>query len=284
MTTRRGLGKGLDDLGVGALLEQFTSGDPLVAAAPLSGASERLSQLPLSQLTAGVYQPREAFSEAALDALAASIAEQGVIQPLVVRPRGEQFEIIAGERRFRAAKKAGLSSVPCVVKAINDQAALAIGLIENIQREDLNAIEQAQGVQRLMEDFDLTQEQAAHHIGMSRTHVSNLVRLLKLPMAVQHSVRARKIQMGHARALLGLPEAQQLMVLRRVEEKQWSVRQTEAWVKWLQSPREAPVRPPLPEALLHTQKRLSAQWQSKIKIHQNHQGKGKMVIHFDDDD
>jgi ParB family chromosome partitioning protein len=212
----RGLGRGLD-----ALL----GGEP--AAAP-SGAP---TSLPIAKLRAGRYQPRTKMNAEALAELADSIKAQGVMQPILVRPVGaEQYEIIAGERRFRAAQMAGLDEVPVLVKDVPDEAALAMALIENIQREDLNPLEEAQGVQRLIREFDFTHEQAAQAIGRSRSATSNLLRLLNLAAPVQEMLMGGQLDMGHARALLAVDAATQVRLGHHIVVKGLSVRETEALV------------------------------------------------------
>jgi ParB family transcriptional regulator, chromosome partitioning protein len=186
------------------------------------------SSLPLNQLRAGKYQPRTRMDEGSLYELAESIKNQGVMQPILVRPLSEGgFEIIAGERRFRAAKLAGLDRVPVLVRAVADEAAAVMALIENIQREDLNPLEEAQGLQRLVAEFKLTHEEAAQAVGRSRSAASNLLRLLNLAEPVQQMLLAGDIDMGHARALLSLHNAQQVMLAQEVVAKKLSVRQAE---------------------------------------------------------
>lgn len=187
--------------------------------------------LPLTQMQAGKYQPRTRMDEGALQELAASIRAQGLMQPILVRPIGpERYEIIAGERRFRAANIAGLTEVPVLVKDVPDQAAAAMALIENIQREDLNPLEEAQGIQRLLDEFNFTHEQAAESVGRSRSAVSNLLRLLNLAMPVQTMLLAGDLDMGHARALLAVDAATQIQLAHQVVNRRLSVRETEKLV------------------------------------------------------
>jgi ParB family chromosome partitioning protein len=211
---RKGLGLGLETL-LGVQGADITSaGHP--------------SSLPLDALVVGKYQPRTRMDEGALYELAESIKAQGVMQPILVRPLGEgRFEIIAGERRTRAARLAGLDVVPVLVREVPDQAALAMALIENIQREDLNPLEEAQGIQRLIAEFSFTHEQAAQAVGRSRTAVSNLLRLIHLAAPVQAMLLAGDLDMGHARALLALDGAAQVQVAQQVHAKRLSVRETE---------------------------------------------------------
>jgi ParB family chromosome partitioning protein len=216
MKRTKGLGRGLD-----ALL-----GADIAAAPEASSAAPR--SLPLARLQPGKYQPRTRMEPEALAELSASIARQGVIQPILVRPvQGGQYEIIAGERRYRAARMAGLEEVPVVVREVADDAALAMALIENIQREDLNPLEEAQGVQRLVAEFSFTHEQAAEAIGRSRSATTNLLRLLQLAPPVQELLMSGALDMGHARAVLGLGVLEQVALAKEAAERGYSVRQTE---------------------------------------------------------
>jgi ParB family transcriptional regulator, chromosome partitioning protein len=223
MVTKKPKGLGL---GLEALL------GPKVPDTPASAAEGPPSVLPVTALRPGVYQPRTRMDEGSLYELAQSIKSQGVMQPILVRPVAEpgRYEIIAGERRFRAAQLAGLAEVPVLVKAVADEAAAVMALIENIQREDLNPLEEAQGLQRLVRDFGLTHEQAAQAVGRSRSAASNLLRLLNLAEAVQQMLLAGDIEMGHARALLALPAAEQVMAAQEVAAKKLSVREAERLV------------------------------------------------------
>ncbi len=224
MVTKKPKGLGL---GLEALLGPRVSDAPPAEPGPPT-------TLPLSALRAGKYQPRTRMDEGSLYELAESIKSQGVMQPILVRPLGatpdQGFEIIAGERRFRAAKLAGLDSVPVLVKVVADEAAAVMSLIENIQREDLNPLEEAQGLQRLVTEFKLTHEQAAQAVGRSRSAASNLLRLLNLAEPVQQMLLAGDIDMGHARALLALPAAQQVMAAQEITAKKLSVRDAERLV------------------------------------------------------
>jgi ParB family transcriptional regulator, chromosome partitioning protein len=220
----KGLGRGLDAL--------LGGGSDVAEATPnLIGAPSTLN---VEQLQAGKYQPRTRMDEGALNELAASIKAQGVMQPILVRPVGhnghDQYEIIAGERRFRAAQLAGLTEVPVLVKDVDDQAAAAMALIENIQREDLNPLEEAQGIHRLITDFSFTHEQAAGAVGRSRSAVSNLLRLLNLAKPVQTMLMAGDIDMGHARALLAVDSATQITLANQIVAKRMSVREAEKLV------------------------------------------------------
>ena len=219
----RGLGRGLD-----ALLSN--DGDNV------SSKIEPTNVMPLSQLTPGKFQPRKNFNQDSLKELAESIKAQGIIQPILVRmTSNNQYEIIAGERRWQAAKIAKLDEVPVVVKDISDSTALAMALIENIQREDLNPLEEAIGIKRLIDEFNMTHEEAADAVGKSRVTVSNLLRLLTLTKPVQDRLLSGKIDMGHARALIGLEGSQQIMLCEEAIQKNLSVREVEALVKNLQN-------------------------------------------------
>ncbi len=215
MVKIKGLGRGLD-----ALL-----GDD---SAPAAATGDAINTLPVTALQPGKYQPRTRMDQEALNALAASIKAQGIMQPILVRPVGDgKHEIIAGERRWRAARIAGLSSVPVLVRNVPDQQALAVALIENIQREDLNALEEAAGIERLIREFALTHQAVADAVGKSRATVTNLLRLLELPPPVRELLAQGQIEMGHARALLVLPADQQIALAREAAAGGWSVREVE---------------------------------------------------------
>ncbi|MEN9759203.1 MAG: hypothetical protein RLZZ281_912 [Pseudomonadota bacterium] len=229
-TKKKGLGRGLDAL--------------LGGAAPSFDSAPNRQTLAIASLQAGKYQPRQSMGEESLQELADSIRAQGVMQPLLVRPIGPTgpanagqaaFEIIAGERRFRAAKLAGLHEVPVIVRDVDDQAALAMALIENLQREDLTALEEAQGIDRLIREFGLTHEQAAQAVGRSRSATTNLLRLLQLPVAVQEMLRQQSLDAGHARALLPLPPAQARALAEKIVHEKLSVRDAERLVAKLSS-------------------------------------------------
>lgn len=218
-----------------------------VAIAPTVN-NTALQMLDINHLSRGKYQPRLSMDESAIDELASSIKEQGIIQPIVVRKKTENnYEIIAGERRWTAAKKAKLTEVPVIIKEINDQEALAIALIENLQREDLNALEEAKALARLIKEFDLTHQQAGAAVGKSRVAVSNLLRLLNLPEIIQKYLDNGDIEMGHARALLVLSESEQLKFARLIIENNLSVRQIEAKIR----EREVTAKPSMLHVVKH---------------------------------
>jgi ParB family transcriptional regulator, chromosome partitioning protein len=224
---KRALGRGL-----GALLPPTDTEDGV-----------RLRELPVESLVPNPQQPRRSFDGQALEELAASIRSSGVLQPLVVRPRGSQFEILVGERRWRAAQQAGLTRVPAIVREASDAEALELGLVENLLREDLNPVEAAQAYQRLLAEFAWTQEELARRLGKDRSSIANALRLLRLPDVIQEDLRAGRLTMGHARALLGLPSATaQLRLRERILAQDWSVRATEAGVQARRAPRARPRR------------------------------------------
>lgn len=228
--SKRGLGKGLDALLATSSLAREKQ--QVATQSQAKSAEGGLVSLSISNLKPGIYQPRKEIAVDALEELAASIQSQGIIQPIVVRQTDDGlYEIIAGERRWRAAKHAGLNQVPCLIKPVEDRAAIAMALIENIQREDLNAIEEAQALERLQDEFTLTHQQVAEVIGKSRTTVSNLLRLNQLENEVKALVSAKQLEMGHARALLSLQGAEQIEIANNVANKKLTVRQAEALVK-----------------------------------------------------
>ena len=268
----KGLGRGLD-----ALL----GGDLDAAPAP-SGAP---SALPISQLQAGKYQPRTRMDEGALNELAASIKSQGVMQPVLVRPvDGGRYEIIAGERRFRAAQLAGLEEIPVLVREVDDQAAAAMALIENMQREDLNPLEEAQGIARLISDFNFTHEQAASAVGRSRSAVSNLLRLVNLAGPVQTMLMAGDIDMGHARALLSVDNASQIALANQVVAKRLSVRETEKLVARAIEEQNSPAaQARLKEKsgdIVRLEEELSDRLATPVVFKMGPKGKGQMIIDF----
>jgi ParB family chromosome partitioning protein len=237
----------------------------------------------LDQIERGRYQPRTEMDPTALEELAASIRAQGVVQPIVVRPRpgGERYEIIAGERRWRAAQMAGLDHIPAVVREVADQAAIAIALIENIQREDLNPVEEARALNRLIEEFALTHQETADAVGRSRSAVTNLLRLLEIAPEASALLENGDIEMGHARALLALPRDQQGPAARQVVARGLSVRETERLVhRLLQAPAEARVARPLNADTRRLQDDLAARLGAVVQIHHSARGKGRLVIQY----
>jgi ParB family chromosome partitioning protein len=250
------------------------------------------STLPVFQLQAGKYQPRTRMDEGALAELAASIKTQGIMQPVLVRPVGKdtltgaiKYEIIAGERRFRAAQLAGLEQIPVLVRDVDDQAAAAMALIENIQREDLNPLEEAQGIHRLISDFSFTHEQAATAVGRSRSAVSNLLRLMNLASPVQTMLMAGDIDMGHARALLAVDSASQINLANQVVAKRLSVRETE---KLVSRAMEELANPPTARQkeksgdIVRLEEELSDKLATPVLFKMGTKGKGQMIIDFAD--
>lgn len=325
MTIKKKLGRGLSDLGLGlgellssvnkaapqqthheagaaALAEQ--SQQPTMAAATVAAGaiptgthhSHGLRHIGVELLHPGKYQPRQDFAPASLEELAASIKEQGIIQPILVRTphqEGEkkgEYEIIAGERRWRAAQLAGLSSVPIIVRDVSDEQAAAVALIENLQREDLNSIDTAQGLQRLISEFGMTHQAIATVIGKSRATITNLLRLLALPDAVKSMVQRGELEMGHARAILALPPQQQLATANIVVTRKMSVRATEELVQKLQKqledgtlkkalPRDN-IDPDIAELQHKLRDALGAKVTIKCATKGKNRGKGKLIIHY----
>ncbi|USH02473.1 ParB/RepB/Spo0J family partition protein [Grimontia kaedaensis] len=278
--TKRGLGKGLDALLATSARAQARV--DLNKDTQEAVNNSELQHLPLAALRPGVYQPRQDMAQEALEELAESIRAQGVIQPLVVRHLDDnQYEIIAGERRFRASKIAGLTHVPCLVRELNDKAASAIALIENIQREDLNAMEEAEALDRLIHDFSLTHQQLAEALGKSRTTISNLLRLNGLQVGVKKLLSGRQLEMGHARALLALEGDAQIEAALVSVNKKLTVRQTEALVKKLLTPAVEKTPEPVSSKLAAVQDRLTDKLGTSVSLSQGKSGSGKLVISFD---
>ena len=269
---KRGLGRGLDAL-LGA--EKKTSTGPDAAA------GQRLDEIPVEWIRPGKYQPRKVMDDDALQELAASIRAQGLMQPIVLRSVGDQrYEIIAGERRWRAAQLAELDSIPALIKEVPDEDAIAMALIENIQREDLNAMEEAFALQRLQNEFELTQQQVADAVGKSRSAIANLLRLLQLSEPVRLMLERGDLEMGHACSLLALEEDQQLQSAREVVAKGLSVRQTEELVRKAQQEPKV-VTKQAPDADIHSlQDRLSDAIGAAVSITQSAKGKGKLTISY----
>ncbi|NOH81443.1 ParB/RepB/Spo0J family partition protein [Vibrio sp. RE86] len=279
--SKRGLGKGLDALLSTSSLAREKQQSALHSQELSSDGN--LTDLNINSLKPGVYQPRKDMEPEALEELAASIESQGIIQPIVVRQvESDKFEIIAGERRWRAARKAGLKQVPCVVKNVEDRAAIAMALIENIQREDLNVIEEAVALDRLQEEFSLTHQQVADVIGKSRTTVSNLLRLNQLENDVKSLVANKQLEMGHARALLALEGEQQCEVASQVAKKQMTVRQTEQLVKKCLQPVIEEKNVPQDAEIQQLSQNLSTKLGGKVAIVRNPNGKSKVTISLDE--
>ncbi len=295
---KRGLGRGLDALLGSAArpatppppreatpvaerpeLRPVPTPEPATVAAAKDGS---LQLLPLDIIQRGKYQPRVDMHQESLQELADSISVQGVIQPIVVRSIGEgRYEIIAGERRWRAAQLAGLQDIPAVVRAVEDRAAIAIALIENIQREDLNPLEEARALERLIKEFEITHEQAAEAVGRSRAAVSNLLRLLDLDDAVKAMVESGQLEMGHARALLALAGAKQIEAARQVVSRGLTVRATEGLVKSLQRPPAAkPVAVKKDANIQQLETSLADKLGASVVLRPGKGGKGKLEISY----
>ena len=275
MVKKRGLNRGLQALlqGAGSLDMDLdkTTWEP----------TEELKQLPVEWLQRGIYQPRRDLDQEALEELASSIREHGIMQPIVVRSIGvDKYEIIAGERRWRAAQLAELDKVPALVKDVADDVAIAMALIENIQREDLNAMEEAIALQRLQVEFELTQQQIADTVGKSRSAIANLLRLLQLPEPVRLMLERGDLEMGHARSLLTLESEVQQQAAREVVAKGLSVRQTEDLARRLQQPKKTQPKPTIDADVERLQEQLSDSLGAKVGIRQNATGKGLITINY----
>lgn len=246
----------------------------------------RFKQLPISLLKSGIYQPRKNFGETELQELSTSIVKNGILQPLLVRESGEEYEIIAGERRWRAASKAGLETVPVIVCDITDETALAFGLIENIQRQDLNPIEEAQALQRLISDFKMTHEKVATTVGKSRVSITNMLRLLILPDEIQAMITSRLLDMGHARALVTLNKEQQMLVANAVIQKCLSVRETEKLVQKLKrgehgNQQTQSYQQRKSDRVIELEQLLSEKFSTQVNLVLGNNGQCRMVINFD---
>ncbi|MDO5356558.1 MAG: ParB/RepB/Spo0J family partition protein [Conchiformibius sp.] len=271
MAKPKGLGRGLDSL------ISFTSLD--------DDSGDRLSTVPISAVRPGRYQPRVQMDDEALHELSESIRAQGVIQPVVVRELGgREYELIAGERRWRAAQMAGLLDIPVVIKNADDKTAMAMGLIENIQRENLNPIEEAQGFKRLIDEFALTHETVAAAVGRSRSAISNSLRLLKLPEPVQELLFQRQLEMGHARALVNLPVDDQLDLAHKAAKNGWSVREMERRSQNLMHGKKDVLPPRIDPDISRLSDSLTEQLGVAAEIKTRDRKKGKIILHFDSAD
>ena len=284
---KRGLGRGLEAL----LGPKAAAEAPPLQAMP----GDALRTLPVDAMVPGKYQPRRSMDDARLEELAASIKAQGVIQPIVVREHvgadgkgGRTYEIIAGERRWRASQRAGLTEVPVVVRVVDDRTVVAMALIENIQREDLNPLEEAQALQRLIDEFDLTHAAAAEAVGRSRAAVSNLLRLLELPAEIRVLVQTGALEMGHARALLPLAVPMAIALAKQAAEHGWSVREVEHRVQQLSAgktptSKKPTAAKPKPQAdIVALERELSETLGTRIDVLHGRAGKGRLVIHYSD--
>jgi ParB family chromosome partitioning protein len=262
---KRGLGRGLDSL--------LSSG----TATGADEAGDELRELAVDKLQPGQHQPRRQFDEEALEALADSIRAQGVVQPIVVRSIG-RHEIVAGERRWRAAKLAGLKTVPAVIKTLDERSAMAVALVENIQRADLNPLEEAEALHKLIDECGLTHEACATAVGKSRASVSNLLRLTELNPDVQTLLRENRLTLGHAKVLLGAQGARQSSLAQLVVERQLSVRQTEALVQ--AQPATDKPKAAVPPALVELERDVASRIGLGVKLQQNAQGRGRLTVSF----
>lgn len=284
---KRGLGRGLDALlGAASSPPVQTHTDEGEVALPQPDQhpqGDHLRMLPVDVIHKSRYQPRHDFPEETLQELADSIKSQGVIQPVVVRPHSQagHFELIAGERRWRASQLAGLHEIPAVVRDVPDQAAMAMGLIENIQREELNPVEEAMALQRLIEEFGLTHQQTADAVGRSRAAVSNLLRLLSLEPAVKQLLEDNELEMGHARALLALQGGAQIEAARQVARRGLSVRETENLVRKLSQPAKPKKTTQGKDPdIRRFEEDLSEKLGARVQIQSDNKGKGKLVIQY----
>jgi ParB family chromosome partitioning protein len=284
MRERKKLGKGL-----GALLSSdsaqnmssLLNNGKVSEENAIANDREELKHIPVDLIQRGKYQPRVEMDEVALEELALSIKAQGVMQPIVIRSIAPQkYEIIAGERRWRAAQMAGLDSIPAVIKSVSDEAAIAMSLIENIQRENLNPIEEALALKRLQDEFQLTQQEVANAVGRSRTTVTNLIRLVGLHIDVQKMLQSGKLEMGHARALLTLPDSKQVEFARVVAQKGLSVRQTEALVRKVNLDDEPKLGRNTDPNIKKLEESLGEKLGARVLVQHNSKGKGRLIITY----
>jgi ParB family chromosome partitioning protein len=266
-----GLGRGLDALlsAAGASVNKDPTDEVL------------FRQVSIDQIKRGEFQPRQNIPQEGLEELADSIRSQGLVQPVVLRPVDEGYELIAGERRWRASQIAGLQEIPAVIREVPDQAAAAMALIENIQREDLNPLEESQAIKRLIDEFGLTHQQAAESVGRSRASVSNLLRLLELEKETQALLIGQALDMGHARALLGLEGGAQVVAARYVVAKGLSVRETEQYIKNLRGTKTVEKRPTSRSPdIISLEHELADQLGAPVSVHYNNRGKGQLIISY----
>ncbi len=267
MAKAKGLGRGLDSL---------------ISNAVDSSSSDRLTTVAIADIQPGRYQARVQMDDEALQELADSIKAQGIIQPVIVRERGlSQYELIAGERRWRASQLAGLTEIPVVIKTISDETALAMGLIENLQRENLNPIEEAQGLKRLADEFGLTHETIAKAVGKSRSAISNSLRLLSLPEPVQEMLYQRRLEMGHARALLTLHVVDQLELAQKAVKNGWSVREVERRSQLAHQKAKPEAVKTISPDIRRINDALTEHLGVNAEVKTSNQKKGKIVLHFD---
>lgn len=278
MAKKKALGRGLS-----AVLSGSTEN---VNSAKDTGAKElvgNIVEIPIERIFPNPNQPRTHFNEKALEELAQSISELGVIQPITVRKVNDKFEIISGERRYRASKKVGLKKIPAFIRLADDKELLEMALVENIQREDLDAIEVALTYQRLIEELNMTQEKMSQRVGKERSTVTNYLRLLRLDPIVQTGIRDGFISMGHGRALISVDEDQQLEVYKQILKDNLSVRQTEQLIKTLKNPKPKKEKASLPNEFKKTQKDWTDKFDTKVEIKRSNNGKGKIIMNFNSD-
>ena len=280
MAQKRKLNRGLEALlGSGLLANPAEPSSSESSAELLEPSTAPITELPVERLQRGAYQPRREFEPEALESLASSIKAQGVLQPIVARPLdGDRYEILSGERRWRAAQLAGLDRIPVVIKVVSDEAAIAIGLIENIQREDLNPVEEGLGLKRLQDEFGLSQEQVALAVGRSRSAVANLLRLLNLEPEVLSMLEHSELDTGHAKVLLGLQGGDQVRAARKVTKGDLSVRQTEALVRGWGKP--SATATPVDPNVSRLEQDLSARLGAKVRIQYQQSGRGRLEIQY----
>jgi ParB family transcriptional regulator, chromosome partitioning protein len=272
-----GLGKNVTNLGLKELLSDFNSNNN----ANKLQVNSNLQKLPIEFLHPGKYQPRHTVNQASLEELASSIRNQGLLQPIIVRHKADkEYEIIAGERRWRAAQLAGLTEVPIILRDLKDKDALAISLVENIQREDLNAIDEAEALDRLSKEFSMTHQEVANVVGKSRTTVTNLLRLLELQPLVRELVAKEEIEMGHARALLSLSVTEQARAAKTIVAKGLSVRETERLVTNLQNKKSSSPTMQRDPNIAKLETNLSEKLGAKVTIQQISKSKGRIVINY----
>ena len=282
------LGRGLDDIGSGRGL------DALIDTREVrTQGSSNLNEIPVSQIEPNPDQPRREFDETALEELAASIREMGIISPITVRQASnDRYQIIAGERRWRASQRAGLNTIPAYIRTVEDENVMELALVENIQREDLNAIEIALAYEHLAETTGMTQEKISERVGKSRTAVTNYMRLLKLPAQIQMALKEKHIDMGHARALLSLDSPTlQIKLFREIQKQGYSVRKVEELVQMLKAGdtvqaanKKISTKSPLPQEYNILKDKLSGLFQAKVQMTCSPKGKGKISIHFDNEE
>ena len=286
MNDKKKLGRGLGALlsggknqTVASLLNPIQSGEDSVSKT--QARESDLKNIPIDVIQRGKYQPRADMHEETLEELASSIKTQGVMQPIVIRPiSSEKYEIIAGERRWRASQIAGLETIPAIIKPVGDEAAIAMSLIENIQRENLNPIEEAMALKRLQDEFELTQQEVANAVGKSRAAVTNLMRLMALHADVQSMLIKGELEMGHARALLSLPEAAQTNTGRQVAKRGLSVRQTESLVRRMSEQSGPTSKKAIDPDIKNLEEKLSETLSAKVLIQHTAKGKGRVVLKY----